>query len=261
MAAHCFDAPVQGSASQKRRHSLSRRACAASWQHTIPNANAFAGLTLPWFFLRFRFTLATPYMSRGEEADNYKVTRDWTFNCPYVRASTWKGVLLSTCRDILNDKPNKKERLEYLFGTEKAVVVAGADVEGRRGHLHFFPTFFDVEPRPAYLMPMPRKTRGGGTLATLEAVMPGATGDFAILLAADLVTDIGWYARFISGAIFFLLIRDGFGGKRLKGFGLARQQVTEVSLWTPAVGPRNLGEIALSTLHDRVSVELRGTTP
>jgi CRISPR-associated protein Cmr2 len=89
------------------------------------------------FFLRFTFTLATPYLSKDDEEfyiiDN-SVRKDKVFKVPMVSGSTWKGNMRWTAKQIINDS----YKIEKLFGNDK-----DEKKNFRRGRLNFYPTFFD----------------------------------------------------------------------------------------------------------------------
>lgn len=112
-------------------------------------------------------------------------------------------------------------------------------VEGRRGRLACFPTYFDrigLE----IINPHKRATRVGTVPVTIEAVPAGATGHFALLYtpfdvgaatAEEVVvtpTVAALYAQMavdlpiIAQAVHELLLLYGFGAKTSSGYGLAK---------------------------------------
>ena len=84
------------------------------------------------FFLSFKFTLKTPYISRDDE-DFYiienPIRKEKVFKVPMVAASSWKGILrwvmMKTDLEPTIEDPNEfaKRRFRHtlLFGTEKGM--------------------------------------------------------------------------------------------------------------------------------------------
>jgi CRISPR/Cas system CMR subunit Cmr6 (Cas7 group RAMP superfamily) len=199
------------------------------------------------WFLHFRFTLASPYLSKDDAPfyviDN-PVRKDKVFKLPMVSPTSWKGGLRAALRRVSMDRDQsedwsiEKERqnpeMMRLFGNVK-----GEEEQDqlRAGRLHFFPTFFDaigqevINPhdreggagdQPIYFECVPEETEGTFTLLYIpfdtvgkpegwrDPVTQQSPRKMAIL---DMVT--------VAYATARLLTLYGFGAKTSSGFGTA----------------------------------------
>lgn len=182
------------------------------------------------FLLQFRFTLSGPFMSRDDETfyiHENPLSKEAVFKVPYVRPSSWKGILRQAAASLPDARPGD---VEPLFGNPREAEV------GQRGRLHFYPTYFDALDLEM-INPHSRVTRAGTTPIVMEVVPAGAAGFFTLLytpfdligLAPDsrpvrqeVARDIVLTAR----AVVAMLREQGFSAKRNRGFGLAEEQIS-----------------------------------
>lgn len=182
------------------------------------------------FLLQFRFTLSGPFMSRDDETfyiHENPLSKEAVFKVPYVRPSSWKGILRQAAASLPDARPGD---VEPLFGNPREAEV------GQRGRLHFYPTYFDALDLEM-INPHSRVTRAGTTPIVMEVVPAGASGFFTLLytpfdligLAPDsrpvrqeVARDIVLTAR----AVVAMLREQGFSAKRNRGFGLAEEQIS-----------------------------------
>lgn len=215
----------------------------ASW--ALPTAGSFEGVQLPWFFLRFRFTLATAYASKDdgteEERRGNPIVKEWVFRSPMIRPTTWKGCLRFAAREI--EGPEGEAEIERLFGTEEPQ---------KQGRLHFFPTIFDCDEGKQVLAPHDRVKRRGRlnvSPVTLHVVPAKKKGDFAILYAGEpgeTKEDLKRVARQLSRWLPPLLTQIGIGAKTLKGDGLCRAEIEAFQAWPKLAtveAPKTLWEL------------------
>lgn len=189
--------------------------------------------TLPKFsfFLQFTFKLATPYLSKDDEqfypCEN-PIRKDKVFKLPMVSASTWKGNLRWTVRQINGLKPDTKEIIR-LFGNEK-----GKEDELRSGRLNFYPTFFDKISLEV-INPHDRKTKAGTQPIYIESVPESASGTFSLLYVPfDLMgrqesavkEQIKKDMEIVSGALEKMMLTYGFSAKKGNGFGVVDRNIS-----------------------------------
>lgn len=198
------------------------------------------------------FTLKKPYTSRGEDEFYEKrnpIIRD-KFTClPLVRPSTWKGNLRFAATHIDDSSfRNKDVIIGRLFGS------GSGKEDGRRGRLHFFPTFFEKWEKDV-ITPISRKTRkpGRGALE-VEVIKKGRNGEFHILYTPyprgkwftmdEVVEDL----EFLAEALKLMFYTYGFSARKTSGFGVIRDEV-EGNLY---VSDRSHGFRDLHELRDLV---------
>lgn len=225
----------------------------------IPHAADFNAVTLPWFFFRFQFTLATPYLSKEDGAgdhDQTPIARDWVFGLPMVRPSSWKGAL----RFAAGECGATPKRLCYLFGNERSDELEHDDMS--QGRLRFFPTFFPAtHPEPKLIFsPHSRVKRTNTTLANVGMVRQETTGAFALLYAGragDKGDNRAGTAAEVAGWVAAMLVRFGIGAKTLKGNGLCKSDITGVECWPNHIDAAGLRLAGATTLWNLDHV-LRG---
>jgi CRISPR-associated protein Cmr2 len=193
------------------------------------------------WFLRFRLTLASSYVSRDDKPthiiDN-PVTRDHVFGLPMIRPSSWKGNLRAACRLMTDGGTNDPQELR-MFGSPRE---GGDDL--RAGRLVFFPTFFR-RTGLEIINPHGRATKTGRNPILIECVPPGAQGTFSLLyvpfdrigdeptrVVKEAVADL----RRIAGALPAMMLTYGFSAKRSSGYGTAKETIADVRLGVCARG-------------------------
>ncbi|MFZ3252988.1 MAG: RAMP superfamily CRISPR-associated protein [Syntrophales bacterium] len=174
-------------------------------------------------FLQFKFTLATPYLSKDDDqfyiCEN-PIRKDKVFKVPMVSASTWKGNLRWTARQIggLNT-----EEIIRLFGNEKR-----EEREFRRGRLNFFPTFFDRIGLEV-INPHDRKTKAGIQPIYIESVPEGGSGTFTLLYVPfdlmgkqenEVKEQVKKDMDTVSDSLKEMMLTYGFSAKKSSGFGI-----------------------------------------
>ncbi|MEW5705808.1 MAG: RAMP superfamily CRISPR-associated protein [Actinomycetota bacterium] len=185
-------------------------------------------------FIRFRFTLAKPYLSRDENLfyiiDN-PVRKEKVFSRPYIVASSWKGSLRAALWQMGYNEDNEKVR--RLFGNERGVEL---QEQLRSGRLYFYPTFFDKVSLEV-INPHDRKKRVGKNPILFVCVPDKASGYFTLLyIPFDLVgkdtveikKQVSEDLELTCKGIEVMLTMYGFGAKTSSGFGLAQDDITEV---------------------------------
>lgn len=186
------------------------------------------------FFLQFEFFLARPYLSKDDEEfyiiDN-PVTKDKVFKVPMVSASSWKGNLRWTAREIegLNPVIPDTPLIKRLFGNEKSSEEETKQ-DFNRGRLQFYPTFFD-QIGLEVINPHDRKTKAGIMPIYIESVPEGAAGTFSLLyvpfdlmgrpyneVREEVRKDL--YRAYYS--LMVMMLTYGFSAKKSSGFGVIR---------------------------------------
>ncbi|WP_242451176.1 MULTISPECIES: RAMP superfamily CRISPR-associated protein [unclassified Methanothermobacter] len=192
-----------------------------------PSAEGLKDLPGGSVLICIEFILKKPYTSRGEdELYENPIIRD-KFTClPIVRPSTWKGNLRFAAAHI--DDPRFRDNdiiMGRLFGS------GSRKENGRRGRLHFFPTFFERWEKDV-ITPISRKTRkpGRGALE-VEVIKEGSKGEFHILYTPyprgkgftkdDVVEDL----EFLAEALKLMFYTYGFSARKTSGFGVIRDKV------------------------------------
>lgn len=257
----------------------------------VPSTGLLKTIPSCSFFLQFRFTLATSYISRDDEEfyiiDN-PVRKDKVFKVPMVSGSSWKGNMRWTAMRIFSDScftegVNQNSIKEYIkcranmvriFGYEKDAIEAYLDslfaeavagdnesikrytkngkfdketfrkfldergylkpgVEGRRGRLTFYPTFFDKISLEV-INPHDRTTKAGTQPIYIESVPAGACGTFSLLYIPfdimgkpeDMVTkEVIEDLSLIYAALKEMMLTYGFSAKKSSGFGIAGEDI------------------------------------
>lgn len=215
----------------------------ALWQ---PIADPVPDLTIlpPYSFsLRFRFTLAQPYLSKDDNAfyivDN-PIVRDKVFRLPMVRPSSWKGSLRAAMWQLGYRKESDDESVQRLFGD-----IRGGD-KGQAGRLRFFPTFF-TKTGLEIINPHDRKTKVGKKPILFECVPHGADGAFTLLYVSfdrigkevdETRRQAAKDLKVVAKAIEAMFTVYGFGAKTSSGFGCAEDKLSEqgsLSIAAPAL--------------------------
>ncbi len=184
------------------------------------------------FWLRLTFTLAQPYISRGDNLfyiiDN-PIPRDKIYRLPVIRATHWKGILCSALWQLGYDKKDDLQ-IKRLFGE-------ASDDHCRSGRLYFYPTFFTTTGLEI-INPHDRKRRVGKNPILFESVPRNTCGTFTILyVPTDLIEKSGNLAREIASdlqlliaALRFMFCDYGFSAKRSSGYGLAEEKIEDGAL-------------------------------
>lgn len=180
------------------------------------------------FFLQFSFTLARPYISRGEQefyiVDN-PILRDTILDLPYVAASSWKGSLRVALWQM--GRGGEDEAIRRIFGNER-----GEQAEFRRGRLHFYPTFFS-KTSAEIINPHDRERRIGEKPIYFEAVPQDEEGLFSLLyvpydgVGGDPVENgqlVATDLMLIAGGLREMLTVHGFGARTSSGYGCVRPE-------------------------------------
>lgn len=211
------------------QHLLQSADCAFAIPRPQPDQGLIALLPQGSFFLKLRFSLATPYVSRDDAPRDGKnpVVVEWVYRKPIVRPTSWKGLLRFAAREA--NLPSDQQL--RLFGNDKE-----EKRDFREGRLHFFPSIFDSSPGTVIFNPHSRKTRAGTVPVTFGCVAPGNNGDFALLYLApfgstaeaEAKEDLRALGRIVSDA----LVGFGIGAKTRKGFGLAKPHYTCLEVWS-----------------------------
>jgi len=185
------------------------------------------------WFLRFRLTLASSYISRDDKPthiiDN-PVARDHVFGLPIIRPSSWKGNLRAACR-LMTDGGTNDPRVLRIFGSPRE---KGDDLSA--GRLVFFPTFFR-RTGLEIINPHGRATKTGRNPILIECVPPGAQGAFSLLyvpfyrigdegVLEESLADL----RRIAQALPAMMLTYGFSAKRSSGYGTACETIGDVRL-------------------------------
>lgn len=214
-----------------------------------------------WFF-HFRFTLATPYLSKDDAPfyviDN-PVRKDKVFKLPMVSPTSWKGGLRATLRKVSMEQTGTYDWSAVRERQDPSIVRLFGNVKGeeeqdklRAGRLHFFPTFFNRIGREV-INPHDREGGAGEQPIYFECVSQNAEGTFALLYVPfdtvgkpqDWIEPVSHQTPRQIAAIDMVTIADatarlltlyGFGAKTSSGYGTAcnrfphfKNQVSEVS--------------------------------
>ncbi len=215
------------------------------------------------FFLQFKFTLATPYISRDDEefyiCDN-PIRKDKVFKVPMVSGSSWKGNMRWTAGKLLELKINdndqklkRRKQLLKLFGHEnepekryfdslmqvnedtfKNELKKCSNKDGlRSGRLHFYPTFFN-QISLEVINPHDRKTKAGTLPIYIESVPVDAGGTFSLLYMpfdlmgrpeADVKEEVIKDLETVFHAIKKMMLTYGFSAKKSSGFGIVSEDI------------------------------------
>lgn len=190
-------------------------------------------LPLGSFFISFKFKLARPYISRDDEPfyiiDN-PLAKEKVFKIPIVRPSSWKGTLRAAIRLVKVWDDNHPDLLS-LFG------IASGDQpdDGKRGRLHFYPTFFDDIDREV-INPHDRETKAGRQPIYFECAPIGATATFTLLYipfdcigenARETRRQVAADLQLVTEGLRAMFTLYGFGAKTSSGFGLAADSLRD----------------------------------
>jgi len=189
------------------------------------------------FFLQIHFKLASPFISRDDDAfyicDN-PIRKDKVFKSPVVPASTWKGNLRWTARKIRGIEPHGKDGpiIIRLFGNERA-----EDKEFNQGRLFFYPSFFS-QIGLEVINPHDRKTKAGTMPIYIECIPAGAEGSFSLLyvpfdnMAMPEAIRKGESEEdldLILKSLREMMLTYGFSAKKGTGYGIIREEFKEGS--------------------------------
>jgi CRISPR-associated protein Cmr2 len=214
----------------KRKSLASKVPTGAFWEMIAKPNIDLVPLPPGSFWLRFKFQLAKPYISRDDRVfyiiDN-PIVYDKVFQLPMVRPSNWKGNLraaLWQMGHVREDEP----QMGRLFGETRG------DEGGRAGRLFFYPTFFDTTSLEV-INPHDRVRRVGKNLILFESVPQGTAGTFTLLYVPFDLLGTGRIAsheavedlRLITTGLQAMFRRQGFSAKRTSGFGVARETIEE----------------------------------
>ncbi len=217
------------------------------------------------FFIKFKFRLAKPYISRDDKEfyiiDN-PIKKDKVFGIPMISAGSWKGNLRWTAGKILENARSSDEKIKIrlklvrLFGhenetergyfnslfTNDELSLYERELEKittrdglRRGRLHFYPTFF-FRIGLEVINPHDRKRKAGTIPIYIECVPEGTCGDFALLYVPfDLMgkpPEIQKAELIEDLNLIFSSLRDmmliyGFSAKKSSGFGIIKPEFPE----------------------------------
>ncbi len=141
-----------------------------------------------------------------------------------------------------DDKSHKKfiENKEFVkekfrkFLVEKGYI--NTNVDGRRGRLNFYPTFFN-QISLEVINPHDRKTKAGTQPIYIESVPEGAGGTFSLLYVpfdlmgrsgADVKNEVIKDLETVFHAIKKMMLTYGFSAKKSNGFGIVRKDINGV---------------------------------
>jgi CRISPR-associated protein Cmr2 len=173
------------------------------------------------FVLEVKFKLVTPYISKddmGPAEEHSPIVKDWVFQVPMVRPTTWKGRL----RFSAAQQNNNHDLVKRLFGTLKE------SEDSLEGRLHFYPTFFapaidgETVTRKEIINPHNRRTRRGTVPVTLTCVKENSEGTLCLLYLGPALseTDLTTIKRAVVPWVREMIEFHGIGAKTLKGYGL-----------------------------------------
>lgn len=190
------------------------------------------------FFLRFKFSLEKPYLSRDEQdffiIDN-PVRKDKIFGLPFVAPSSWKGSLRSALTRIDDNYNSENLEIQRIFGNKKQ---EERQEMLRAGRLKFFPTFFsktDLE----IINPHDRERKVGINPILMESVPEGTSGIFSLLYVPYYMVgkDENEIKNQVLGHVILVMkgiaamFRDyGFGAKTSSGYGIASPDLRDGEL-------------------------------
>jgi len=195
------------------------------------------------FAMTFRFTLRTPYLSRGVDVlmpTENPILREPVFQTPMVATTSWKGMLRDTMADENAFKATSDDLLEKelrnLFGPPTGENDSPVRIQGA---IRITPTFFGKTGREV-ISPHSRDTKvvreGRGPIG-LETVPAKASGWFrAIYVPVDqtrngAIGDVLAHSlkvlEALRRALKSLLLIRGIGAKTSSGFGLATNSLAE----------------------------------
>jgi len=200
------------------------------WDMIAQPAADFSFLPACSFFLKFGFTLASPYYSKDDNPfyiiDN-PIVREKVFPFPMVRATSWKGNLYSALWQLGHTKKNEAPMLR-LFGDIRS------EEGGRSGRLFFYPCFF-TQVSLEIINPHDRKRRVGKNPILFESVPAGARGVFSLLYVpvdrigqeeAETCRQVAEDLRLIAEGLRAMFLTYGFSAKRTSGYGVAKETVS-----------------------------------
>jgi len=188
------------------------------------------------FFLQFKFTLATPFISSDDEefyiCEN-PVKKDKVFKVPMVSGSSWKGNLRWTMRKIsgLNDNESDSQEIIGLLGNERA-----EETNFSKGRLTFFSTFFNKISLEV-INPHDRKTKSGTQPIYIESVPEDTEGEFSLFYVPFDLTGkpesdgkkiIARDLELICCGIKEMMLTYGFSAKKSSGFGIAKDELKDI---------------------------------
>lgn len=177
------------------------------------------------FVLEVYFKLVTPYVSKddvGPAEEHSPIVKDWVYQVPMVRPTTWKGRL----RFSAKQHGAEDGLVNRLFGPP------AESEESQEGRLHFFPTLFV----PAadglavtvteIINPHDRRTRRGTGRVNLTCVRAGTEGRFSLLYLGPKDTLENALPNLLISWLREMIEFHGIGAKTLKGFGLGHIERT-----------------------------------
>ncbi|MBW2065305.1 MAG: hypothetical protein JRJ03_10285 [Deltaproteobacteria bacterium] len=205
----------------------------------IPAAKDLESLPQGSWLFKIAFTLAKPFTSKAEgEFHHYEsnheiqnpIIRDHLTGMPMVRPTTWKGHLCFAARMIARTEKDNKI-IDRLFGESLG------EETGRRGRLHFFPTFFDgSKVKKEVITPLKRDTRtpASGPI-DFEVIPAEAKGEFFLLYFPyprgrnwnedELIDDLELAVRAVKS----MLLDYGFSAKKTASWGIVRNTLGDGS--------------------------------
>jgi len=185
-----------------------------------------ASLPFGSFYIRFKFKLLKPYISRDDNqfyiVDN-PIVREKVFRLPMVRSTAWKGSL----RHVLWQLGHQKEdaQIKRLFGTAND----DQPEKGNSGHLYFYPSFF-TKTSLEIINPHDRERRVGKNPILIESVPVGAGATFTLLYVPldragkdEAETRRRTFAdlQLVAEGLKAMFTVYGFGAKTSSGYGVA----------------------------------------
>lgn len=201
------------------------------------NAIDVAHYPMYTLFLKFKFTLAKPYISKDDEVfyicEN-PIRKDKVFKVPVVSSGTWKGNMRFAARMVSKLSPDADDSstIKKLFGNERA-----ASSGFRQGRLWFYDTLFKRISLEV-INPHDRKTKAGTVPIPIEAVPAGGEGYFSILYCPfDLIgsqdvhkvkEEIAADLYLLADALQAMMLEFGFSAKKTAGYGVIKPVISEV---------------------------------
>ncbi len=198
----------------------------------LPDQSAITCMPRLSFFLRLKFKLYKPYISKDDTEfyllDN-PVRKDKVFQNPMVGPTSWKGALRTALWQL--GYSDSHESSLRLFGN------SNESDEQQAGRLYFYPTFFD-QIGLEVINPHSRETGVGerGPIM-IECVPQDATGELCFVYiplgsateqnSIEQANEIAHDLEVLCQGIQAMLTVYGFGAKTSSGFGTAEDLLPE----------------------------------
>lgn len=199
-----------------------------------PDHTALTLLPQRSFWLQFRFTLETPYLSKNDHPFHLipvPLRSDLVLGRPYVPPSSWKGCLRAAYRKTAGTNEVAKQSETRLFGNEKEGDTGDNHNSGR---LQLFPTFFKDRSLEV-INPHDRRSGAGQRPVFIESAKIMNKGLYTLLYVSDgrdredgrnSAHDAEIDLVMLAEALPAMFLDYGFGAKTSSGFGRAKEEFT-----------------------------------